>query len=182
MEIINKMIDLVEDEFKISLKNDERLFKDLVNYLGFFINRLNMGLEIRNFFLDEIKSKYLYVYDGVEKIFRIIKDKLNINLIFELEIGYIVMYFVLVIEKNFMMNININIVVVCFIGIGILRFLLIKIENKFFNLNIFEIILVINIDEEYLKEKDVDLIVFIVELNISLNYICVGLFMSLDDE
>ena len=182
MEITNKMIDLAEDEFKISLKNDERLFKDLANHLGPSINRLNMGLEIRNPLLDEIKSKYSYAYDGVEKISRIIKDKLNINSIPESEIGYIAMHFASAIEKNLMMNTNINIVVACPTGIGTSRFLSTKIENKFPNLNILETISAINIDEEYLKEKDVDLIVSTVELNTSLNYICVGPFMSLDDE
>ncbi len=81
-----------------------------------------------------------------------------------------------------MMNTNINIVVACPTGIGTSRFLSTKIENKFPNLNILETISAINIDEEYLKEKDVDLIVSTVELNTSLNYICVGPFMSLDDE
>lgn len=92
------------------------------------------------------------------------------------------MHFASAIEKNLMMNTNINIVVACPTGIGTSRFLSTKIENKFPNLNILETISAINIDEEYLKEKDVDLIVSTVELNTSLNYICVGPFMSLDDE
>lgn len=182
MDITNKIIDLAEDEFKIGLKNDERLFKDLANHLGPSINRLNMGLEIRNPLLDEIKSKYSYAYDGVEKISRIIKDKLNINSIPESEIGYIAMHFASAIEKNLMMYTNINIVVACPTGIGTSRFLSTKIENKFPNLNILETISAINIDEDYLKEKEVDLIVSTVELNTNLDYICVGPFMSLDDE
>ncbi|HBG5343566.1 TPA: BglG family transcription antiterminator [Clostridioides difficile] len=182
MDITNKMIDLAEDEFKISLKNDERLFKDLANHLGPSINRLNMGLEIRNPLLDEIKSKYSYAYDGVEKISRIIKDKLNISSIPESEIGYIAMHFASAIEKNLMMYTNINIVVACPTGIGTSRFLSTKIENKFPNLNILETISAINIDEEYLRGKNVDLIVSTVELNTNLDYICVGPFMSLDDE
>lgn len=182
MDITNKMIDLAEDEFKISLKNDERLFKDLANHLGPSINRLNMGLEIRNPLLDEIKTKYSYAYNGVEKISKVIKDKLNINSIPESEIGYIAMHFASAIEKNLMMHANINIVVACPTGIGTSRFLSTKIENKFPNLNILETISALNIDEEYLKEKDVDLIVSTVELNTNLDYICVGPFMSSDDE
>ncbi|MCC0781667.1 BglG family transcription antiterminator [Clostridioides sp. ES-S-0108-01] len=182
MDITNKMIDLAEDEFKISLKNDKRLFKDLANHLGPSINRLNMGLEIRNPLLEEIKSKYSYAYNGVEKISRIIKEKLNINSIPESEIGYIAMHFASAIEKNLMMYTNINIVVACPTGIGTSRFLSTKIENKFPNLNILETISAINIDEEYLREKEVDLIVSTVELNTNLDYICVGPFMSLDDE
>ncbi|WP_227862692.1 BglG family transcription antiterminator [Clostridioides sp. ES-S-0049-02] len=182
MDITNKMIDLAEDEFKISLKNDERLFKDLANHLGPSINRLNMGLEIRNPLLDEIKTKYSYAYNGVEKVSKVIKDKLNINSIPESEIGYIAMHFASAIEKNLMMHANINIVVACPTGIGTSRFLSTKIENKFPNLNILETISAINIDEEYLKEKEVDLIVSTVELNTNLDYICVGPFMSSDDE
>lgn len=182
MDITNKMIDLAEDEFKISLKNDERLFKDLANHLGPSINRLNMGLEIRNPLLEEIKTKYSYAYNGVEKISKIIKDKLNVNSIPESEIGYIAMHFASAIEKNLMMYTNINIVVACPTGIGTSRFLSTKIENKFPNLNILETISAINIDEEYLREKDVDLIVSTVELNTNLDYICVGPFMSLEDE
>lgn len=182
MDITNKIIDLAEDEFKISLKNDERLFKDLANHLGPSINRLNMGLEIRNPLLDEIKTKYSYAYNGVEKISKIIKDKLNINSIPESEIGYIAMHFASAIEKNLMMYTNLNVVVACPTGIGTSRFLSTKIENKFPNLNILETISAINIDEEYLKEKEVDLIVSTVELNTNLDYICVGPFMSSDDE
>lgn len=182
MDITNKMIDLAEDEFKISLKNDERLFKDLANHLGPSINRLNMGLEIRNPLLDEIKTKYSYAYNGVKKVSKVIKDKLNINSIPESEIGYIAMHFASAIEKNLMMHANINIVVACPTGIGTSRFLSTKIENKFPNLNILETISAINIDEEYLKEKEVDLIISTVELNTNLDYICVGPFMSSDDE
>ncbi|MGO0905103.1 BglG family transcription antiterminator [Clostridioides difficile] len=182
IDITNKMIDLAEDEFKISLKNDERLFKDLANHLGPSINRLNMGLEIRNPLLDEIKTKYSYAYNGVEKVSKVIKDKLNINSIPESEIGYIAMHFASAIEKNLMMHTNINIVVACPTGIGTSRFLSTKIENKFPNLNILETISALNIDEEYLKEKEVDLIVSTVELNTNLDYICVGPFMSSDDE
>ncbi|MGX9755817.1 BglG family transcription antiterminator [Clostridioides difficile] len=182
MDITNKMIDLAEDEFKISLKNDERLFKDLANHLGPSINRLNMGLEIRNPLLDEIKTKYSYAYNGVEKVSKVIKDKLNINSIPESEIGYIAMHFASAIEKNLMMHANINIVVACPTGIGTSRFLSTKIENKFPNLNILETISALNIDEGYLKEKEVDLIVSTVELNTNLDYICVGPFMSSDDE
>ncbi|WP_227855561.1 BglG family transcription antiterminator [Clostridioides sp. ES-S-0048-02] len=169
MDITNKMIDLAEDEFKISLKNDERLFKDLANHLGPSINRLNMGLEIRNPLLEEIKTKYSYAYNGVEKVSKVIKDKLNINSIPESEIGYIAMHFASAIEKNLMMHANINIVVACPTGIGTSRFLSTKIENKFPNLNILETISAINIDEEYLKEKEVDLIVSTVELNTNLD-------------
>lgn len=185
IELINisrKMVDLAEEEFKVSLKKDERLLKDLANHLGPALSRLSMGMEIRNPLLEDIKRDYNYFYNGVERISVVIKEHIDINSIPDSEIAYITMHIASAVERSLMINTEINVVVSCPTGIGTSRFLVTKIQKNFNNINIIDTISAININEEYLKEQKVDLIISTVNLNTSMNFICVTPFMGEEDK
>jgi mannitol operon transcriptional antiterminator len=182
VNITKKLIRLGEIEFEITLSNDDRLLNDLINHLGPSICRIKMGMIIRNPLLQEIKTNYIDVYKGVEKIVNVIKDRVNIETIPDSEIAYITMHFASAIERILATDININVVVACPTGIGTSRFLVTKIEKKFHNINVLEAISSLKIDEEYLKNKDVDLIISTIDIDTNLDYISVTPFMNIDDE
>lgn len=182
LNISSKIIDLAEKEFNVSLSKDERLLNDLTNHLGPAISRLSMGMKIRNPLLEEIKKEYSYFYVGVEKICILIKDRLKMDILSESEVAYITMHIASAIDRNLMINTNINVVVSCPTGIGTSRFLVTKIQKNFNNINVIDTISAINIDEEYLNKKEVDLIISTVNLNTTLQHICVKPFMDEKDK
>lgn len=182
MNISKKIIELAEEEFKVSLKKDERLLKDLTNHLGPAISRLNMGMIIRNPLLEDIKKEYSYFYKGVEKICEVFKKVINTEIIPDSEVAYITMHIAAALERNLMINTDINVVVSCPTGIGTSRFLVTKIQKNFNNINVIDTISAININEEYLKKQKVDLIISTVNLNTTLDYICVTPFMEEEDK
>lgn len=182
LSITKKVIYLAQTEFNIALEEDQRLLEDLMNHLGPSICRMNMDMKIRNPLINEIKSDYYDIYNKMDKIISPIKDVVNSKFIPESEIAYITMHFAAAIERNLMLYTNINIVISCPTGIGTSRLVSTKIQKRFPNINVLETISALNIDEEHLIKKRVDLIVSTIELNTSLNYICVDTRMSEDDE
>ncbi len=185
IELINlakKVIILAREVFKIPLEKDERLLQDLTNHLGPSICRMNMKMDIRNPLLENIKKDYYDVYSGMESITKPVKDVIVLDRLPESELGYITMHFASAIERNLMNYTNINAVISCPTGIGTSRFLLTDIKKRFPNLNLIETISALNIDENYLNSKDIDLIISTVELDTKFKHICVNTIMTYEDE
>lgn len=181
LNIAKKLIKLVEEDLKIFLVEDERFLKDLINHLVPSICRIDVGMKIRNPFLNEVKTEYIEIYLSVYKNIEFIKEIFNIAIIPEEEIAYIAMHFVAAIERA-LMKININIVISCPTGIGTSSVLKQKLKEKFYNLNILETISSLKIDENYLKNKNIDLIISTVELKTLLPHICVTPLLTFEDE
>lgn len=182
MSITKKLIKLGEIEFDISLEKDERLLNDLMNHLGPSLCRMKMDMVIRNPILDQIKAEYKDIFNGIEKIIVFIKDLMDIKEIPESESAYIAMHFASAIERNLLIETNINTVISCPTGIGTSRFLQTKLEKKYQNVTVLETISSLEIDENYLKNKNVDLIISTVELSTDVNYISISPFLNYDDE
>lgn len=181
MNISKKLIELAEDEFKLDFSKDTRLLNDLVNHLGPSLCRIKMGMDIRNPLLEQIKTDYKDIYDGVANIIYIIKEKLDIDEIPDSEIAYLAMHFGSSIERNLMEDVEVNAVACCPTGIGTSRFLMTKLHKKFSNLNMVDTISAINIDEEYLKQQGIDLIISTVEIDSSMKSIVVNPLLNLED-
>ena len=182
MSITKKLIKLAEVEFNILLEKDERLLNDLMNHLGPSLCRMKMDMIIRNPILEQIKAEYNEIFKGVEKIIVFIKDLMDIKEIPESEIAYLAMHFASAIERNLLIETNINTVISCPTGIGTSRFLQTKLEKKYPNLTVLETISSLKIDENYLKNKNVDLIISTVELSTNVDYISISPFLNYDDE
>lgn len=180
--ITKNLINLVQKDLKINLNEDKVFLKDLINHLYPSIFRMSMAIKIRNPFLNEIKEQYLDVYLSVSKNMSIIKNEFSVENIPEQEIGYITMHFVAAIEKLLIQTTNINVVISCPTGIGTSRVLFQKLKEKFQNINIVETISSLNIDENLLKNKSIDLIISTVNLNTSLPCVCVTPLLTYEDE
>lgn len=181
MNISKKLIELATEEFGFDFNTDKKLLNDLVNHLAPSLCRIKMGMDIRNPLLEQIKKEYKDIYDGVANIVYIIKQKIEIENIPESEIAYLTMHFGSCMERNLIEKVEIKAVTCCPTGIGTSRFLMTQLQKKFSNLKIVDTISAIKIDEEFLREQGIDLIISTIELETSIKSIVVSPLLTLSD-
>lgn len=176
-----KIIEVIEKELNIFLKDDEKLLKDLTNHLVPAINRLKMKMNIRNPLLNNIKQKYPIEYIATKKACEILKTSTKTEEIPEPEIAYITMHIAAAIYKKGFEE-KIRVVISCPTGIGTSSLLAAILEKEFNNVTVADTISAININEDRLKEDQVDLIVSTVPLEIDFKNICVDPILSIQDK
>lgn len=175
------IVEVVEKELNIFLKDDERLLKDLTNHLVPAISRLKMKLNIRNPLLNNIKEKYPMEYNATKKACEILKLNTKVDEIPDSEIAYITMHIAAAIYKKGLEE-KIKVVISCPTGIGTSSLLAALLEREFNNVEVIGTISAINIDEDKLKKDEVDIIVSTVPLDINFKNICVDPILSLHDK
>lgn len=104
------------------------LYVDLYNHIIPMLTRLEMGIEIDNSLLLEIKKNYKSSFRTLKNIFEVLKEKIPLLLrITDNEIGYIAIYF----EKyKIKYNEQTRVILVCSTGIGTSELLKINIEKN----------------------------------------------------
>lgn len=181
-KIANSLIKIVESELHIPISKDEAFFSDLIAHLEPAIYRIIAGISIKNPFIDEIKAEYSEVYSiirvHIEKSLKFVTS----NSILDDEIVYIVMHFIVSIERVLLSKYTINCVVSCPTGIGTSRLLSLKLKEKFKNLSIVGTISAFNINDDKLISEGVDLVISTVDLDTKIECICVNKIISFTDE
>lgn len=180
-KITRKIIEVIEAELDVFLNDDEKLIKDLTNHLVPAINRIKMRLNIRNPLLNNIKEKYPMEYSATKKACEILRASTKNYEIPESEIAYITMHIAAAIYKKGFEE-KINVVISCPTGIGTSSLLAAILEREFNNVTVIDTISALNINEDNLKEKEVDLIVSTVPLEIEFKNICVNPILSIQDK
>lgn len=144
--------------------NDQTLFEGLIAHLEPAINRIKFNLEIRNPYLNQIKTNYTNIYKLTETVCNAIND--SIPKFSDDEIGYLAMHFGAAIERNESKLKNmttLDIGVVCASGIGISSFLASQIKNRFPFLNK---VIPISVEQVHANNyQPVDMLVTTIELN-----------------
>ena len=181
MNIAKRLIELATDEFGFDFSTDKKLLNDLVNHMAPSLCRIKMGMDIRNPLLNQIKTEYKDIYDGVANIIYIIKEKLDIDNIPESEIAYLAMHFGSCMERNLIEEVEIRAVACCPTGIGTSRFLMTQLQKKFLNLKMVDTVSAIKIDEKALKDEGIDLIISTVEMETSIRSVIVSPLLNLED-
>ncbi|SEP84607.1 transcriptional antiterminator, BglG family [Ignavigranum ruoffiae] len=104
------------------------LYVDLYNHIIPMLTRLEMGIDIDNSLLLEIKKNYKSSFKALKDIFEVLKEKIPLLLhITDNEIGYITIYF----EKyKIKYNEQTRVILVCSTGIGTSELLKINIEKN----------------------------------------------------
>lgn len=179
--IVKNIIEIVENELNIFLKDDEKLLIDLTNHLVPAISRLKMKLNIRNPILKNIKEKYPMEYNATKKACEILKLNTKTDEIPESEIAYITMHIAAAIYKKGLEE-KIKVVISCPTGIGTSSLLVAILEREFNNVEVIGTISALNINEDKLKKDEVDIIVSTVPLDIDFKNICVDPILSLQDK
>ena len=175
------IIEIIENELNVFLKDDEKLLKDLTNHLVPAISRLKMKLNIRNPLLNNIKEKYPMEYTATKKACEILKISTKVEEIPESEIAYITMHIAAAIYKKGFQE-KIRVVISCPTGIGTSSLLAAILEREFNNVTVIDTISILNINEDKLKDEEIDIIVSTVPLEIDYKNICVDQILSLQDK
>lgn len=180
-QVASYIINKIEEEFNVNISGNGNLIKDLTNHLGPAISRLTMKLNIRNPLLKDIKQNYSEIYTACENACDILKDITGSLKIPESEIAYITMHIAAALEKNIKSE-KVAVVTVCPTGVGTSKLLAANIENEFDNVEVKSTISALNINEDELRENEIDLIISTIGLNINYKYVCVSPILSDQDK
>ncbi len=160
--IIKEMIKYAKLKTNYPLDTSDSLLVGLVEHLRPAINRIQMNLEIRNPLLEKIKEDYPAIYEVSTGCAKIVEDHLNLVLP-ESEIGYIALHIGSAIEqiKNKENSINrvYKVIVTCISGIGTSKMLAERIKKEFSNIQILEVFSTTALNNAYLDQQEVDLII-----------------------
>ncbi|MTI60380.1 MAG: transcription antiterminator [Firmicutes bacterium] len=167
VNLTRKMIEAAEINLGVYLEDDEKLLVGLVRHLEPTINRIKLGLDIRNPFIEEIKQHYTGLYKASRVCASIIEEYEKIH-VPEPEIAFIAMHLGAAVERKRKKPVlKYRITVACTSGIGASRLLASRINKEFDNIEIVELISTIDFDEEALKKNNIDFIVSTVPITTS---------------
>jgi mannitol operon transcriptional antiterminator len=165
VRLSKEIIKVAESETGCFLEQDEKLLIGLVNHLGPALSRLKMNLDIRNPLLEEIKEHYPDLIKVSEKCVKILEGYIGIDLP-ESEIAYIAMHIGAAIENSGVFPRHIyRVVLACAAGIGTSMILATRIEKECDNIQIVETISTIRIEEEWLREEEIEFIISTVKID-----------------
>ncbi|MFU8786004.1 MAG: BglG family transcription antiterminator [Candidatus Izemoplasmataceae bacterium] len=162
VSLINEMIRIAEDATGFPLKQSDSLLVGLVDHLRPAFNRLEMKLDIRNPLLDKIKSQYPDLFEISRRCADVVTKRMNI-IMPDSEVGFIAMHIGSAIEriKNTRQDLKriYKIVITCISGIGTSRMLAERLKAEFPNIDIVEVFSTTQINDTFLLENNIDLIV-----------------------
>lgn len=165
IHLANELIRKIEQDTGYLLQNNNRLLIGLVNHLGPALARIQLGLEIENPLLDEIKTRYTAYYEMTARSVGVIEEKVGIK-VPEDEIGYLAMHFGAALEEQ---SLNVHrifrVVIVCSTGIGSSKLLEARIRKHYETVRIVESRSVIDLDSYLKSREDVDFVISTVPVN-----------------
>lgn len=164
VKMAREIIKIAENETGSFLEHNEKLLIGLVNHLGPAVSRLKMNLDIRNPLLAEIKTHYPELIRVSEKCVRIVENHFGVKMP-ESEIAYIAMHIGAALQDNTAVTKHVyRAVIACAAGIGTSRILATRIEKEFDNIQIVDNISTIHIEEDWLYQHDIELIISTVKI------------------
>ena len=182
IKIAKKMIAIAEVETGCTLLQNKNLLMGLVNHLEPAISRLKMNLDIRNPLLNKIKETYPEIYKTSIKSCKVLEDLLGVK-IPESEIGYIAMHIGAAMENEGKLEGRIyRVAVACASGIGTSRLLATRLQKEFKNIEVIDVISTINIKDQWLKEKGIELIISTVTINSPVETVIVNPLLLEEDK
>lgn len=175
--ISNELISDVSKKIGIDLNKDKKLLEDLSQHLKQTFHMLNLGLDILNPLVNEIKEHYLQLFDIVNNECRLIFSRYNIQ-IPEEEIGYVTMHIDVAIQRQQMFEKKLDVLIACPSGMSTAKILNNKIKNLFPDVGDTTISSIHDIYER-LSKNEYDLILSTVPINLGIdNVIVVSPFMT----
>ncbi|WP_413814418.1 BglG family transcription antiterminator [Caproicibacter fermentans] len=165
----------------IDLAEDSQVIAGLSHYFNLAIYRINMGIQVKNSLLDQVREHYGTLFQTVEIACKLVFSKYNIRLSQD-EIGFITMNIGAALEAKEDRNKSVSVLIICPNGLFASRILLNKVQSVVRNIE--------RIDLASLKDwsesncEQYDLILSTVELDAKTgreNMLVVSPFLSDDD-
>lgn len=133
--MVEELLDYLNKNISLDLRNDEILKKGLSIHLKSAINRIKFNIYVNNELLSEIKKNYAFAYTISSLATKFLENRYDI-VINENEIGYICLHFeaALCREKDKRNIKKVRAVIVCASGLGTAMMISAKIKSEFNNI------------------------------------------------
>lgn len=177
-----KMIQVVEEEFHLSLREDGKLLQDLVTHLDPTLRRLEFNLDIRNPLLEKLKELFPEVYRISGKAAQVLAARIG-KVIPDAEIGFLSMHFGAAIEKRRgSFEKRFRVVVACPSGIGSSRLLSARLEKEFPDMEIADVVSTFTLSRSWLDENRISLVISTIPLeDCPIRCLCVNPLLPEED-
>lgn len=159
-EYFIEFLEKIKEKLNIDIEEMENLYLMFRIHIKALLNRIRFNIEISNSLLEEIKGNFGCLYMEIKKILKTLSKENILNKISDDEIGYIVMYYQVVLENK---KEERKVLIVCSSGIGISQLLKNRIENKIKSIIVVDTLPNIEIEKKELN--GIDLIISTVKLN-----------------
>lgn len=162
--LVDRLMEGLSNEFNKELREDDILRKELIHHLKPCLYRINNKLYLGESISKEVKKEYEDVYLKTKTVFECVEDIFNISLEDE-EIAYITIMVKRALDRlgDLKENSKIKILIVCGFGYSTSKLIQDALTNNF------DVEILDNIPynqlENYIKIKDVDLIVTTIDFN-----------------
>lgn len=174
-----ELIDIISEMTNKNYRLSVSLFDRLLLHIKPMLNRKKYNIQIKNSLLNEFLKEFEEEFIIVKIACFVVCKKLEINMISNHEVAYILSYFLSEDEKASRI-IKIKAVVICHSGYGTSQLLATRLEKEFNNIEVVDIIASNSINNISLKE--IDLIISTVDLNIEYPYLMVSAFLNKIDK
>ncbi|MFL0250169.1 BglG family transcription antiterminator [Clostridium neuense] len=175
--ISKELINAVSKKIEIDITKDKKLLEDLSQHLKQTFHMLNLGLDIINTLVNEIKEHYSKLFDIINNECRLIFSRYNIK-IPEEEIGYITMHIEVAIQGKQAFVKKLDVLIVCISGISTAKILNNKVKNLFSDIGNTDITSIHDLYDK-LSKNEYDLILSTVPISLGMdNVIVVSPFMT----
>lgn len=181
--LAREMIKIAERTTGYHLSQDKDLLNGLLNHLGPAVSRLEMNLDIRNPYLDNMQASYPDLLELGRNCVRVVEKKIGLAMP-ESEIAYIAMHLGAAIEKSKKRSKRVyRCAIACATGIGTSRLLVTRIEKEYAQLEILDVISTLHIKADSLRERGIDFIISTVAIeNCGLPVVTVNPLLFEDDK
>lgn len=160
--------------YAIPFLYNTEMISDFSQQIFALLHRLKFHIPIQNVKLEVFSEQYEHVYQATEKSCMYLQPVLKEMQISKEEIGSMAMYFYTALQKQQSQLQKIPVVIVCPTGFGTSKILSIHLQKEFPQLDIKEIVSVFRIDIEQFRQKNIQLVISTVELDIDFLHIQVN--------
>lgn len=177
LDLITKLISLVEERFNFPFHKDENLPENLMLHVGMTLERIRSGISVSNPLNDDIEQSNPKLYQIVDQSFREVFSEIDIP---NDEVGYIAIYFMAAMDS--LSKQSISVLVVCASGMGSSKMLRSRLEREFSEIKVKKIISLHKITNENVQEYDMIVSTIPLDNLTEDSYICVSPLLNEEDK
>ncbi|ONI38654.1 hypothetical protein AN639_06830 [Candidatus Epulonipiscium fishelsonii] len=178
---VKELVDKTGYILNMNFKNNKTLIESLSSHFKLAIPRMKMDISVQNFHVAFLKKNYEDIFNATKQSLSEILLKYDIEKIPDEEIGFVTTYFCVAKDK-FLEQQKVKIVITCPSGLGTANMIKNSILKYFSNFEIVQILSIINLDINKLKELDVKFIISTVNLDENFPYLKVNPILSSEDK
>jgi len=165
-ELSTEVVFEVEKNLNINIECDEQLILGLTQHFNPALYRINMGIQVKNPLINEIKNYYGNLFNAVNYASKLVFSKYNITMSQD-EIGFLTMHIGAAIERTNANNNKLSALIICANGIATARILSNKIKHSIPRIGSITISSLKDWNE---KDNNYDIILTTTKLNEKLGY------------